>query len=89
MTGPDMPRLQKPGVAADTYYMAPHLYLVPAGDDLAEDTDGATSLRSETNLVDLDSERRRRRYRYHPAAGRAWLQDLFEDDDFDPLDPIA
>lgn len=69
--------------------MARHLHLVPAGDDLLE-LDVETVVRPDTNVVDLDSERRRRRYRYHPAAGRAWLDELFEeDDDFDPLGPIA
>lgn len=70
--------------------MAPHLHLVPAGADLLEESDAATVEREETNVVDLDTERRRRRYRYHPSAGRAWLDSLFdEDDDFDPLGPIA
>lgn len=68
--------------------MQPHLYLVPAGDDLLDDTDVKTAPQPESNVVDLDSERLRRRYRYHPSAGRAWLDGLF-DDDFDPLDPIA
>lgn len=67
-----------------------HLHLVPAGADLLDDSDVATIEREETNVVDLDSERRRRRYRYHPSAGRAWLDSLFDDDDdFDPLGPIA
>lgn len=65
--------------------MAPHLYLVPAGKDLLEDADVESTPREETNVVDLDSERLRRRYRYHPSAGRAWLDDLFDDDDLDPI----
>lgn len=73
----------------DITYMAPNLYLVPAGDDLVEDVASEPVERAETNVVDLDTERRRRRYRYHPSAGRAWLNDLFEDEDWDPLDPIA
>ena len=69
-----------------------HLHLVPAGADLLEpeesvEPDGPA--RPETNVVDLDDERmRRRRYRYHPAAGLNWLDDLFDendpDDDFPP-----
>lgn len=69
--------------------MARHLHLVPAGADLLDEADLAADEREETNVVDLDTERRRRRYRYHPSAGRAWLNELFEDDDWDPLDPIA
>ena len=65
--------------------MAPHLYLVPAGKDLLEETDVETPARAETNVVDLDTERLRRRYRYHPSAGRAWLDSLFDDDDLDPI----
>ena len=65
--------------------MAPHLYLVPAGEDLLEETDVETPARAETNVVDLDTERLRRRYRYHPSAGRAWLDSLFDDDDLDPI----
>ena len=62
-----------------------HLRLVPAGDDLFDDGDVATLPQQDTNIVDFESERLRRRYRYHPSAGRAWLDDLFDDD----LDPIA
>jgi len=64
--------------------MERHLQLVPAGDDFSE-TEVATLPREETNVVDLDSERVRRRYRYHLSAGRAWLDDLFDDDDLDPV----
>lgn len=63
--------------------MAPHLHLVPAGADLFDDSNLATV--EETNVVDLDSERRRRRYQYHPSAGRAWLDSLFDEDDLDPI----
>jgi len=62
-----------------------HLHLVPAGEDLLDHVDVATLDRAETNVVDLDSERLRRRYRYHPSAGSAWLDDLFDDDDLDPV----
>lgn len=62
--------------------MARHLHLVPAGEDLLDPEDVASA---GTNVVDLDSERLRRRYRYHPSAGRAWLDDLFDDDDLDPV----
>jgi len=65
--------------------MAPNLRLVPAGEDLVDDTDVDADEREETNVVDLDVERRRRRYRYHPSAGRAWLDELFDDDDLDPI----
>ena len=65
--------------------MARHLHLVPAGEDLLDQTDVATIEREETNVVDLDTERLRRRYRYHPSAGSAWLDDLFDDDDLDPI----
>ena len=65
--------------------MARHLHLVPAGEDLLDQTDVATIEREETNDVDLDTERLRRRYRYHPSAGSAWLDDLFDDDDLDPI----
>jgi len=64
--------------------MERHLHLVPAGEELHE-TEVATLPREETNVVDLDSERMRRRYRYHPSAGRAWLDTLFDDDDLDPV----
>ena len=65
--------------------MARHLHLVPAGEDLLDQSDVATIEREETNVVDLDTERLRRRYRYHPSAGSAWLDDLFDDDDLDPI----
>lgn len=65
--------------------MERHLHLVPSGSDLLDESDVATLDREETNVVDLDTERRRRRYRYHPSAGRAWLDDLFDDDDLDPI----
>ncbi len=64
--------------------MERHLHLVPAGKDLIE-KDVATIPREETNVVDLDTERYRRRYRYHPSAGKAWLENLFDDDDLDPV----
>ena len=63
-----------------------HLHLVPAGEDLKDHAEVATLEREHTNVVDLDSERLRRR-RYHPSAGMRWLDDLFDDDD--DLDPIA
>jgi len=66
--------------------MERHLHLVPAGDDLL-DSEVTTLPRTETNVVDLDTERVRRRYRYHPSAGRAWLDTLFDDDD--DLDPVC
>ena len=59
--------------------MARHLRLVPAGPDLLDEEE-VTADSVETNLVDLDAERLRRRYRYHPSAGRQWLDDLFDDD---------
>lgn len=65
--------------------MARHLHLVPAGEDLLDKVDVSGEPTEETNVVDLDSERQRRRYRYHPSAGRAWLDDLFDDDDLDPV----
>lgn len=46
-----------------------------------------TVVAEETNIVDLDTERRlRRQYRFHPSAGKRWLDDLFDDD---PLDPVC
>lgn len=75
--------LQKRATAADTEHMERHLRLVPAGDDL--NTEVATLPREETNVVDFETERIRRRYRFHPSAGRAWLDDLFDDDDLDPV----
>lgn len=65
--------------------MASHLHLVPAGADLVDDEPAAPAPVEETNLVDLDAERMRRRYRYHPSAGPGWLDDLFDDD----LDPVC
>lgn len=65
--------------------MTRHLHLVPAGDDLREDDAEVAEIPEETNLVDLDTERLRRRYRYHPSAGTKWLDDLFDDD----LDPVS
>ena len=64
--------------------MPRHLHLVPAGEDLLP-SEEASVVSEETNVVDLESERIRRRYHYHPAAGRAWLDDLFDDDDLDPV----
>jgi hypothetical protein len=76
--------------------MERHLHLVPAGPDLVEKVEDPTVIvdaPEDTNIVDLESERRRRRYRYHPAAGRAWIDELFDededDDDWDPLDPVC
>lgn len=73
-----------------------HLHLVPSGTDRADpaDVEASSDPSAESNVVDLDAERRRRRYRYHPAAGRNWLDDLFDadfddDDDWDPLDPVC
>ena len=65
--------------------MERHLKLVPAGKDLADEVALATIDRPDSNVVDLDTERLRRRYRYHPSAGRAWINDLFDDDDLDPI----
>lgn len=66
--------------------MARHLHLVPAGTDLLDEEPAFTVTAEETNVVDLDTERRlRRQYRYHPSAGKRWLDDLFEDDPFDPV----
>jgi len=66
--------------------MARHLHLVPGGKGVLDEVDEKTAGENETNVVDLDSERLRRRYRYHPSAGSAWLDDLFdEDDDLDPV----
>jgi hypothetical protein len=76
--------------------MERHLHLVPAGPDLVEKVEDpavVVDAPEDTNIVDLESERRRRRYRYHPAAGRAWIDELFDededDDDWDPLDPVC
>ncbi len=70
--------------------MERHLHLVPSGADLLDveevDTPPTASETPETNVVDLETERQRRRsYRYHPAAGMNWLDDLFDDDDLDPV----
>ena len=70
---------------ADRKGMDRHLHLVPAGEDLLDQSNIATVDRPESNVVDLDTERLRRRYRYHPSAGRGWLDDLFDDDDLDPI----
>lgn len=70
--------------------MERHLHLVPAGADLDE-VDAEEPAEPElvdTNVVDLDDERLRRR-RYHPAAGLNWIDRLFDDDDDDPLDPVC
>ena len=76
--------------------MERHLHLVPAGPDLVEKVEDPTVIGDapeDTNIVDLESERRRRRSRYPPAAGRAWIEELFDedddDDDWDPLDPVC
>ncbi len=70
--------------------MERHLQLVHSAPELAD----VVSLREhaaqknpvqETNVVDLHEERRKRLYRYHPSAGRAWLDGLFDDD----LDPVC
>ena len=67
--------------------MERHLHLVPAGADLADDEADATDVVAPagSNVVDLETERARRR-RYHPAAGPDWIDDLFDDD---PLDPVC
>lgn len=65
--------------------MSRHLHLVPAGEDFDTELDETPVENEETNVVDLESERLRRRYRYHPSAGRKWLDDLFDDD----LDPVS
>ncbi len=62
--------------------MARHLHLVPAGKDVLDER---LADEIDTNIVDLASERVRRRYRFHPSAGTAWLDDLFDDDDLDPV----
>jgi len=67
--------------------MSRHLHLVPAGSDLLDEEDTVPSRESDTNIVDLDTERRiRRNYRFHPSAGKGWLDDLFDED---PLDPVC
>lgn len=77
-------------VGADTTSMDRHLHLVPAGSNLVEDDDLDSVEQADLpdgNVVNLDLERaRRRHHRYHPSAGSAWLDDLFEDD---PLDPVC
>jgi hypothetical protein len=65
--------------------MARHLHLVPAGEDVAGAIHMTDVESGDTNVVDLETERMRRRYRYHPSAGRAWLDDLFDEDDLDPV----
>ena len=66
-----------------------HLHLVPGGADRSDGIDSGTEVGTHspetTNVVDLEQERRRRR-RYHPSAGQAWLDELFDDD---PLDPVC
>lgn len=69
--------------------MARHLTLVHSADEhigAAAGLDASTSqIGQDTNVVDLGAERRRRRQRYHPSAGRAWLDEMFDDD----LDPVC
>jgi len=67
--------------------MERHLHLVPAGADLVDDkpADSVDSPIADSTVVDLDRERRKRRNRYHPAADKAWLDELFDDDPFDPV----
>ena len=70
---------------ADTNGMERHLSLVHSVTEVS-DSEVATIEREDTNVVDLDIERaRRRHHRYHPSAGRAWLDTLFDDDDLDPV----
>jgi len=66
--------------------MERHLHLVPAGADLVDvETDATKSERpSDSNVVDFEAERARRRY--HPSAGPDWIEGLFDDD---PLDPVC
>lgn len=64
--------------------MARHLHLVPTAPDLVDEQAPAATI-EETNVIDLDTERMRRRYRFHPSAGPGWLDDLFDDD----LDPVC
>ena len=67
--------------------MSRHLHLVPAGPELLDEEETVPAPEPNTNVVDLDAERRlRRNYRYHPSAGKRWLDDLFDDD---PLDPVC
>lgn len=67
--------------------MERHLELVPSLTQASE-TDVATLPHEETNVVDLDLERaRRRHHRFHPSAGSRWLDELFDDDD--DLDPVC
>ena len=69
--------------------MERHLHLVPAGGELADGSEAGAepAVAEATNVVDLERERQRRRSRYHPAAGKAWLDELFDDDD--PLGPVC
>ncbi|NNK91211.1 MAG: hypothetical protein HKO87_02160 [Acidimicrobiia bacterium] len=68
--------------------MERHLHLVPAGADLVADEPAESGELSgpDSRVVDLDRERKKRRNRYHPAAGEAWLDGLFDDD---PLGPVC
>lgn len=76
--------LQKSLYAADTRSMERHLHLVHSVTASSEPEGNVTTLDlEETNVVDLETERARRRY--HPAAGSAWLSTLFDDDDLDPV----
>ena len=65
-----------------------HLHLVPAGADLVDEppVESVDATTRDRTVVDLDSERQKRRSRYHPAAGKAWLDELFDED---PLDPVC
>ena len=50
-----------------------HLHLVPAGADLVDEppVESVDATTRDRTVVDLDSERQKRRSRYHPAAGKA------------------
>ena len=69
--------------------MARHLTLVHSADEHVDAPVEADNSLSESglsgNVVDLGEERRRRRQRFHPSAGRAWLDEMFDDD----LDPVS
>lgn len=66
-----------------------HLTLVHSVDeefgDSADLGPSPSTTLTDGNVVDLGAERRRRRQRFHPSAGRAWLDEMFDDD----LDPVS
>lgn len=64
--------------------MERHLHLVHSATAVDDQSKISTLPFEDTNVVDLDLERARRR-RYHPSAGRNWLDTLFDDDDLDPV----